>query len=63
MDRRPGERLDVDRAVVAASLERERRGVLTRLGRRGVQVLDAAPAEVGPGLLDRYLDIKRREMI
>lgn len=63
MDRRPAQRLDVDRAVVAASLERERRGVLTRLGRRGVQVLDAAPAEVGPGLLDRYLDIKRREMI
>lgn len=63
MDRPPAERLDVDRAVVAASLERERRGVLTRLARRGVQVLDAAPAEVGPGLLDRYLAIKRREMI
>lgn len=63
MDRRPAARLDLERAVVAASLERERRGVLSRLARRGVQVLDTAPAQMGPGLLDRYLAIKRREMI
>lgn len=63
MDAAPASRLDVERAVVAGSLDRERREVLARLGRQGVQVVDAAPAEVGPELLDRYLLIKRREMI
>ncbi len=63
IDAAPASRLDVERAVVAGSLDRERREVLARLGRQGVQVVDAAPAEVGPELLDRYLLIKRREMI
>jgi uncharacterized protein (DUF58 family) len=63
MDAAPASRLDVERAVVAGSLDRERREVLARLGRQGVQVVDAAPAELGPELLDRYLLIKRREMI
>jgi uncharacterized protein (DUF58 family) len=59
----PRRRSDLDRAVVAAALARERREVLGRLGKRGIQVVDAVPAEVGPALVDRYLEIKRREMI
>lgn len=63
MDREPRRRVDLERAVVAGSLERERRQVLARLGRQGVQVVDAAPGELGARLLDRYLDVKRRELI
>jgi len=59
----PRQRADLDRAVVAAALARERREVLGRLGKRGIQVVDAVPAEVGAALVDRYLEIKRREMI
>lgn len=56
--------LDVlDRAVVAASLLKEREAVLGRLRKAGVFALDAAPREVGPRLVNRYLEIKRREMI
>jgi uncharacterized protein (DUF58 family) len=49
--------------VVAADLLRDRRLVLRRLERRGLFVLDAAPAEVGEPLLARYLRIRRREMV
>lgn len=51
---------DVTRAVTAAALLRERRLVNTRLRHLGVQVLEAAHDEVGPALLNAYLDIKRR---
>jgi uncharacterized protein (DUF58 family) len=50
-------------SVVAAGLVRERDAVLTRLRRRGVLVVDAPPARVGPALLDRYLEVKRRELV
>jgi uncharacterized protein (DUF58 family) len=53
----------VSRAVVAHALMRQRQGVLTRLRRQGVQILEARADELGPGLLDRYLDIKRRELV
>ena len=53
----------LDRAVVAASLLKERETVLGRLCKAGVFALDAAPSEVGPRLVNRYLEIKRREMI
>lgn len=59
----PRHRADLDRAAVAATLLRERREVLGRLALSGVQTVDAAPHEVGPALVDRYLEIKRRERI
>ncbi|MEZ4467901.1 MAG: DUF58 domain-containing protein [bacterium] len=55
--------LDVHRAVVAWDLVRERETVVRRLQRKGVFCVDAAPERVGVGLLNRYLDIKRRELI
>jgi len=51
------------RAVVAAGFVRERERVLARLRRLGVQCVDAAPGAVTTRLVNRYLDIKRRELI
>ena len=53
---------DVSRAVIAAGLLRERRIVLTRLKRLGVEVLEAPWAELGPQLARRYLEAKRRRL-
>jgi uncharacterized protein (DUF58 family) len=51
---------DVSRAVIAQSLLREREAVTNRLRRMGVEIVEAAPREIGTALLDRYLEIKRR---
>ena len=59
----PRSSLALYRAVVAADLERERDLVLRRLRRLGIATIDAAPEEVSLALLNRYLDVKRREMI
>jgi uncharacterized protein (DUF58 family) len=51
------------RAVTAADFEREREVVLRRLTRMGAHVLDAAPEELSTSLVNRYLDIHRRELV
>ncbi len=59
----PDDLLRLNRAVVAASLLRDRALVLRRLAAQGIRPLDAAPALVGPQLINTYLEIKRRERI
>ena len=54
---------DVSRAVVAGHLLRERETVLARLKRLGVLVVDAPADRLGPDLLNRYLDVKRRDLL
>jgi uncharacterized protein (DUF58 family) len=54
---------DVSRAVVAASLLRERELVIGRLRRMGVEIVEAAADQVGPALLASYLDLKRRDLL
>jgi uncharacterized protein (DUF58 family) len=54
---------DVSRAVIADALMRERELVITRLKRMGVHVLDAPVKNLGPDLLSRYLDLKRRDLL
>lgn len=54
---------DVYRAVVADDLLRERDLVLRRIQRLGVHCIDALPEHAGPRLIDRYLEVKRREMV
>ena len=54
---------DVSRAVMAASLLRERRLVLTRLRHLGVHVIEAAADSAGPSLVSAYLDLKRRSLL
>ncbi len=51
------------RAAVAADFVRDREVVLRRLARMGIQTIDAHPDEVTIELLNRYLEIKRRELI
>jgi len=55
--------VDLHRAVVADSLVRERELVHRRLTRQGVYCIDAPPRRVGVDLVNRYLEIKRRELV
>lgn len=59
----PADDLDVSRAVVAADLERDREVVLRRLARSGILCVDAPPHALSAALVDRYLEVKRRELI
>ena len=54
---------DLNRAVVASSYLRERELVLKRLRQQGLLTIDARPEQVGPELINRYLHVKRRELI
>ena len=51
------------RAVVADTFARERRRVLERLTRLGVQCVEAPVNALGASLINRYLAIKRMELI
>jgi len=59
----PGRLHDVHRAVVASEMMREREVVLERIRRAGAKVVDALPSEIGPQLINRYLELKRREAV
>jgi uncharacterized protein (DUF58 family) len=59
----PVDEAALGRAVVARHLIRDRELVHLRLRRAGVRALDVPPARVAPGLINQYLDIKRREKI
>lgn len=63
LDARPRRVEDVARAVVADDFLRDRSVVLERLRRLGAQCLDVAAPRLGAELINRYLAIKRREMI
>lgn len=53
----------LQQTVVADDFARERHVVIERLKRAGVHCVDASPAQFSVQLLNRYLDIKRRELI
>lgn len=59
----PSDILDLNRAVVAGSYRKERDVVLKRLQRLGLFTIDADPPEVRSSLINRYLEIKRRELV
>ena len=54
---------DVNRMVVADGFLRERRTVFERLRRMGIHCIDAHSHAVGAELLNRYIHIKRLELI
>jgi uncharacterized protein (DUF58 family) len=60
---RPGRTSDVYRSVVAAEIQRDRERVMARLRRMGITCVDAPPGQVSTHLVNRYLDIKRRERV
>jgi len=53
---------ELHEAVVAGDFHRERNLVIERLRRAGVLCIDTTPAGFSMALLNRYLDIKRREL-
>ena len=59
----PEDPLAIHRAVLADGLLKERAVVLERLTRSGVYVIDAPPAQISAALLNRYLEIRRRELV
>ena len=61
--RRPETPEDVSRAAVAAALLRERDLVSERLRRLGVQIIEARADRIGPALLARYFELKRRDVL
>ncbi|MEQ1633654.1 MAG: DUF58 domain-containing protein, partial [Planctomycetota bacterium] len=54
---------DLHRAVVADEIRRERLLVLERIRRAGAQVLDTEVEHLDAGLVERYLQVKRRELL
>lgn len=54
---------DVSRAVIADRLLRERTVVIERLRRLGVEILETAADRLGPQLVSRYLEMKRRDLL
>jgi uncharacterized protein (DUF58 family) len=54
---------DVSRAVIARTLLRERDLVIARLRRLGVEIVETPARAIGPALLGRYLEIKRRNRL
>jgi uncharacterized protein (DUF58 family) len=58
----PTDRAALHRAVIAGALRRERVVALETLRRMGVHAIDAAPERLGGEMIDRYLDLKRREV-
>lgn len=54
---------DLHRAVVAEELTRERLLVLERIRRAGAQVLDTGVDTLDAALVQRYLQVKRRELL
>jgi uncharacterized protein (DUF58 family) len=59
----PNSAEDLGRAVVSRELATERELVLMRLRRAGIFCIDAAPAQISTQLVNRYLEIKRRELV
>jgi len=59
----PIEADDVARAVVGATLLRERELVVSRLRRMGAHIVEAPADRVGPAVLNAYLDLKRRDLL
>lgn len=54
---------DVTKAVIAASMNKERDIVLARLVRMGVQIVRTDIEHMSIAVLNRFLELKRREMI
>ena len=63
VDARPRSFDDVARTVVADTFLRDRAIVVQRLRRIGVHCIEAPDAVLGAALIDRYLTIKRRNLI
>ncbi|UVO55686.1 DUF58 domain-containing protein [Sphingomonas sp. SUN039] len=62
-DTAPEHSADVSRAVIAASMLRERKIVVARLQRLGVHIVEAHHDRIGSELVNAYLGLKRRNLL
>ncbi len=62
-DTAPERSADVSRAVIAASMLRERKIVVARLQRLGVHIVEAHHDRIGTDLVNAYLGLKRRNLL
>jgi uncharacterized protein (DUF58 family) len=62
-DRSPDTPEDIARAVTAGALLRERRVVIESLRRLGAHVIEADYRQMGPMLVDHYLQLKRQDAL
>jgi len=51
------------RQAAAEELLLERENALAVMRRAGVQVVDVAPASLGPAVVEKYLDVKARSLV
>jgi uncharacterized protein (DUF58 family) len=63
VDTSPNSVEEISKSVIADDLIRERQIVFERLRRLGVHCLEAPAQSIGPELLNRYILIKRKELI
>jgi uncharacterized protein (DUF58 family) len=63
IDAVPRSLADITRSVIADDLTHERMVVFERLRRLGIHCLEAPSGKVGTALVDRYLEIKNKELI
>ena len=63
LDAEPRKSEDVARSVIAGNLLRERELVIARLKRLGAHVVEADHRRLGPELVQRYLDLKRENLL
>ncbi|CAH2402247.1 DUF58 domain-containing protein [Mesorhizobium escarrei] len=62
-DMPPSSGEDVARAVIAGGLLRERQVVIGRLRLLGAHVIEADHKRLGPALVERYLQVKREDLL
>jgi uncharacterized protein (DUF58 family) len=62
-DTAPGSEVDLYRQAVAAEMLSRREQLLAKLRSSGVMVLDTPPDRISGALLDRYLEIKTRNLL
>jgi uncharacterized protein (DUF58 family) len=62
-DARPGSTEHVARAVIAGRLLRERQVVIGRLRLLGAHVIEGDYRQLGPRLVERYLEFKRNDLL
>lgn len=61
--RTPANAAAVHARAAAEELRTERARAHAHLHARGVHVLDVLPSELGPGVVDRYLELKSRQLL
>lgn len=59
----PRQALDISRSVVAHGIREDRERVLHKLARNGIHVIDCVPEALSAALINKYMSIKRRELV